>query len=47
MSLALKVHDTRLVAVMRTHGVAQIVTFNVADFARFSDIEILHPDDIL
>jgi len=41
-----QVHDARLVAVMRTHGVAQIVTFNVTDFARFAEIEAVHPDKI-
>jgi predicted nucleic acid-binding protein len=41
-----QVHDARLVAVMKTYGVAQIVTFNVTDFARFPDIEAVHPDKI-
>jgi predicted nucleic acid-binding protein len=40
------VHDARLVAVMKTYGIAQIVTFNVSDFARFSEIEAVHPDSI-
>jgi predicted nucleic acid-binding protein len=40
------VHDARLVAVMKTYGIAQIVTFNVTDFARFSEIEAVHPDSI-
>jgi predicted nucleic acid-binding protein len=40
------VHDARLVATMMTYGIAQIVTFNVADFARFSEIEAVHPDNI-
>ena len=30
-----KVHNTRLVAAMNVHGVAKILTFNTADFARF------------
>jgi len=41
-----QVHDARLVAVMKTYGVARIVTFNVTDFARFSEIEAIHPDNI-
>src|ERR1035437_2045224 len=41
-----QVHDARLVAVMKTYGIAQIVTFNVNDFARFSEIEAVHPDKI-
>ena len=40
------VHDARLVAVMKTYGIGQIVTFNVKDFARFSEIEAVHPDSI-
>lgn len=39
-----QVHDARLVAVMKTHGIAQIITFNVADFARYHEIEAVHPD---
>lgn len=31
-----QVHDTRLVAVMLTHGVAHILTFNASDFVRFA-----------
>ena len=33
-----KVHDARLVAVMKTYDIPQIVTFNVSDFTRFSGI---------
>lgn len=29
-------HDARLVAAMRRHGIRRLVTFNVADFRRFS-----------
>lgn len=36
-------HDARLVAAMRTHGVTQLLTFNVGDFARFSGLAILDP----
>ena len=38
-----QVHDARLVAVMRVHGVGQILTFNDADFARYSGIQALDP----
>lgn len=41
-----QVHDARLAAVMKTHGIARIVTFNVSDFDRFPDIEAVHPDEI-
>lgn len=38
-----QVHDARLVAVMRVHGVKRILSFNDADFVRYRDIEALHP----
>jgi predicted nucleic acid-binding protein len=38
-----QVHDARLVAAMRVHDVKQILTFNEKDFARYSDIEAIHP----
>ncbi|MGO9011148.1 MAG: type II toxin-antitoxin system VapC family toxin [Bryobacteraceae bacterium] len=39
-------HDARLVASMRAHGITRILTFNVQDFARFREIEALHPDAV-
>ena len=36
--VGVQVHDARLVAAMRVHGVRQILTFNERDFARYSDI---------
>lgn len=38
-----RVHDARLVAAMRVHGVEQIFTFNVDDFKRYSNIRPIHP----
>jgi predicted nucleic acid-binding protein len=38
-----QVHDARLVAAMRVHGVKQILTFNERDFARYTGIEAVHP----
>jgi len=38
-----QVHDARLVAAMRVHGVKRILTFNHKDFARYADIEAVHP----
>lgn len=38
-----QVHDARLVAAMRVHGVKRILTFNAKDFARFDSIEAVHP----
>jgi predicted nucleic acid-binding protein len=36
-------HDARLVAALLTHGLTHILTFNVADFARFPGITVLDP----
>ncbi len=38
-----QVHDARLVAAMRVHAVKRILTFNDKDFARYADIEAVHP----
>jgi predicted nucleic acid-binding protein len=38
-----QVHDARLVASMRVHGVMRILTFNIKDFARYDEIEAVHP----
>ncbi|MGA2572320.1 MAG: PIN domain-containing protein [Terracidiphilus sp.] len=42
-----QVHDARLVAAMRVHGVRRVLTLNKSDFARFDGIEAVHPDDVL
>jgi predicted nucleic acid-binding protein len=42
-----QVHDARLVAAMRVHGVRKILTFNQRDFVRYADIEALNPHDTL
>jgi predicted nucleic acid-binding protein len=42
-----QVHDARLVAAMRVHGVKRILSFNDADFARYRDIEAVHPRALL
>ena len=31
---------------MFVHGVKRILTFNTKDFARFGDIEAVHPSDL-
>jgi len=36
-------HDARLVAAMLAHPVKYILTFNDKDFARYTDIEAVHP----
>lgn len=40
-------HDARLVAAMQTHGIGNLLTFNTADFKRYSDIiTVASPHDI-
>ncbi len=41
-----QVHDARLAATMHVHKVRHILTLNVADFSRFSDITAVHPSTI-
>jgi predicted nucleic acid-binding protein len=41
-----QVHDARLVAAMRVHGIKHILTFNKKDFARYTDIEAVHPRSV-
>jgi predicted nucleic acid-binding protein len=38
-----QVHDARLVAAMRVHGLKRILTFNDKDFARYRGIQTVHP----
>ena len=38
-----QVHDARLVAAMRVHGVRLILTFNDKDFTRYTDIKVIDP----
>jgi predicted nucleic acid-binding protein len=42
-----QVYDARLVASMRVHGVIRILTFNERDFARYSEIQAIHPRSIV
>ena len=39
-------HDARIASVTETYGVKRIVTFNVADFARYPNVEVVHPEKI-
>jgi predicted nucleic acid-binding protein len=41
-----QVHDARLAAAMRVHGIKHILTFDDKDFARYADIEAVHPRTI-
>ncbi len=44
--LGSKVHDAKLVATMKVHGIRRILTFNTGDFERY-DIEAIHPLSLL
>jgi len=39
-------HDARLVAAMRVHNLTHLLTFNTADFKRFSSITVISPEAI-
>ncbi len=41
-----KVHDARLVAVMRIYGIRHIVTLNDADFRRYPEITVVYPGEL-
>jgi len=41
-----KVHDARLIATMKTHGVSRLLTFDVDDFTRYTGIEVMHPKTV-
>ena len=41
-----KVYDARLVAIMTVYGVESVLTFNTADFKRYSNITALHPSSV-
>lgn len=42
-----QVHDARLAAAMRVHGISHILTLNQPDFTRYSDLSVLHPKDVV
>jgi predicted nucleic acid-binding protein len=41
-----KTHDARLVAAMNVLGVSRILTFNVGDFTRYTEIQAVHPAQV-
>ena len=41
-----QVHDAHLAAVLGAHGVTQLLTFDTADFKRFSSLAAMHPNDV-
>jgi len=42
-----KSHDARLVAAMLRHGIDRLLTFNQGDFMRYSEIDVLTPQDVI
>ncbi len=42
-----KVYDARLVAIMTVYSVDSVLTFNAADFKRYSNVTALHPSSLL
>lgn len=44
--IGVNVHDARLVAAMLVHGLTHILTFNIADFARYSEITAVNPPTV-
>jgi predicted nucleic acid-binding protein len=40
-------HDARLVAAMLRHGLTCLLTFNTADFSRYSEVTAIHPDEVI
>ena len=42
-----RVHDVRLLALMKSQSIDNLLTFNVKDFMGISDFTIVHPQNIL
>jgi predicted nucleic acid-binding protein len=40
-------HDARLVAAMLRHGLSCLLTFNTSDFARYSEVTAIHPEEAI
>ena len=38
-----KVHDARLVAAMKVHGITHLLTLDAEDFSRYPGIHVVHP----
>ena len=44
--MGIQVHDAHLVAAMEVHGILHVLTFNVQDFQRYTNITVVHPREI-
>lgn len=40
------VHDARLIAQLNVYGITNILTFNVKDFKRFANINVIEPENV-
>ena len=45
--IGLQVHDANLVAVADIYGAGAVVTLNPSDFARFSTVQVLTPEQVV
>ncbi len=45
--VGVQVHDARLVAAMRVHGIRHLLTLNDQDFLRYPGITVVHPRQLL
>lgn len=41
-----KVHDAKIVAAMKAHSIQNLLTFNIKDFKRYTEINAVLPKDI-
>jgi predicted nucleic acid-binding protein len=41
-----QVHDARIAAAMRVHGITHILSFNTRHFARYAGIQPTHPEEL-
>lgn len=44
--MGVNVHDARLVASMLVHGLTHVLTFNIRDFARYTEITAINPTEV-
>jgi len=40
-------HDAQLVAAMLRHSLSHLLTFNVSDFTRYSEVTPIHPNEVI
>jgi predicted nucleic acid-binding protein len=44
---SVQVRDARIVDAMRARGITHLVTFNQADFKRYTDIMVMTPQEVI